>query len=816
MADETLTLKQAAERVGVSPSTLKRWADAGVIPEVDGKGRWTDAAVAHARIVARLRDRGHRLDQIREASRQGRLAYGYIEAMFEETRATRTLEEASEETGLEPAMIQRFWSSIGLPPTALETPTDEDLEALRYVSSVLGAGFPLVAFLQLCRVYGQALSQIADAEVRLFHIYVHEPLMREGVPGLQMAEEMEGLARDLMPLAAPLMDYTHRRFLQHFVAQDVVGHMETELEEEDADQGRVRVAIAFADLAGYTRFTEEEGEEEALSSVERFVEGVTNTLPDDARVVKTIGDEVMVVEQRHPRAGRLGRRLQHPLRGAARAAHRRALRLDAVPRRRLLRPRGQPRLARGRARPRRRGARHGLGGRGGGRLGAPDLRGDRAGQAEGLRRAAPALPGDRQGGELSEPPLEAARASGLVRAGEPLLVLLSGGGDSVLPARRRLAARCATWRRCTSTTGCRKGAGEDEAFVRALCAGLGVPLLAERVELAGEGNLQERARDARYALAEQHADGDYAAAHTASDQAETVLYRLAVSPGSRALHGMAPRRGRLVRPLLGTTRDEVREYLRARGIEWREDPSNADRRFARARVRHDLLDALRTVGPAPERTIAETARRLREEAEVLDAVVSEALEALGGGPAIDLAALREHPPAVQRLVLRRMAGDRPVPDSILDLDDRGTRSIDLGDGLRAVSEYGTLRFTRAGQAALPDPVELAVPGRARFGDWEVEASLSGAGDVRVSGIGGSVTVRGWREGDRMRPAGLGGTKSLQDLFTDRKVPRALRRTLPVVESGGQIVWVAGVAVGEDFAVGADAPGAVALSAHARG
>jgi adenylate cyclase len=110
-----------------------------------------------------------------------------------------------------------------------------------------------------------------------------------------MAEEMEGLARDLLPLASPLMDYVHRRFLQHFVAQDVVGHMEDELEEGEIESGRVRVAIAFADLAGYTRFTEEEGEEEALSLVERFVEGVTNTLPDDARVVKTIGDEVMVV-----------------------------------------------------------------------------------------------------------------------------------------------------------------------------------------------------------------------------------------------------------------------------------------------------------------------------------------------------------------------------------------------------------------------------------------------------------------------------------------------------------------------------------------
>jgi adenylate cyclase len=292
----TLTLTEAADRVGVSPSTLRRWADTGVIPEVDGGGEWTAAAVAHARIVARLRDRGHRLETIREAGRQGRLAYGYIESLFgEDEGAERTLRDASSETGLEPALIERFWNSIGLAPASLESLTDEDLEALRYVASVLDSGFPLVAFLQLCRVYGLALSQIADAEVRLFHLYVHEPLMREDVPGLQMAEEMEGLARDLLPLSSPLMDYVHRRFLQHFVAQDVVGHMEEELEESDIESGRVRVAIAFADLAGFTRFTEEEGEEEALSSVERFVEGVTNTLPEDARVVKTIGDEVMVV-----------------------------------------------------------------------------------------------------------------------------------------------------------------------------------------------------------------------------------------------------------------------------------------------------------------------------------------------------------------------------------------------------------------------------------------------------------------------------------------------------------------------------------------
>jgi tRNA(Ile)-lysidine synthase len=104
-------------------------------------------------------------------------------------------------------------------------------------------------------------------------------------------------------------------------------------------------------------------------------------------------------------------------------------------------------------------------------------------------------------------------------------------------------------------------------------------------------------------------------------------------------------------------------------------------------------------------------------------------------------------------------------------------------------------------AGPPDPVELGVPGHARFGDWEVQASVGSPGDVTVSAraLGPQALVRSWRDGDRMRPVGLGGTKTLQDLFTDRKVPRALRRTLPVVESGGEIVWVAGVALDERFA-----------------
>ena len=300
MEEERLSLSQAAERAGVSPSTLKRWAETGVIPGADGgSDGWTPAAISHARIVARLRERGHSLEHIREATKQGRLAYGYVGELFPDEAETHSLDDVSEATGLEPALIERVWATMGLPPHGLENLTDEDVQALQWVSAVLAAGFPLVAFLQLGRVYGQALSQIADAEVRLFHIYVHEPLIREGVPGLQMAEEMEHLARDLLPLSSPLMDFVHQRFLQHFIEQDVVGHMEIDL-EGDMDLGRVRVAIAFVDLAGFTRFTEEEGEEEALSTVERFVDAVTATLPEDARVVKTIGDEVMIVGQDVP------------------------------------------------------------------------------------------------------------------------------------------------------------------------------------------------------------------------------------------------------------------------------------------------------------------------------------------------------------------------------------------------------------------------------------------------------------------------------------------------------------------------------------
>src|SRR5204862_265242 len=139
-----------------------------------------------------------------------------------------SLEEAAAETGLEPALIERLFLSMGFNADALEQISDDDLELLRHVAAVLAAGFPLVALLQLVRVYGQALAQMADAEVRLFHLYVHEPLMRDGVPGWQMGEEMDELARALLPLASPIMDRVHQRFLTHFVVELAGRHLEFE------------------------------------------------------------------------------------------------------------------------------------------------------------------------------------------------------------------------------------------------------------------------------------------------------------------------------------------------------------------------------------------------------------------------------------------------------------------------------------------------------------------------------------------------------------------------------------------------------------
>ena len=291
---DEITLAAAARQAGVSAATLKRWGAEGIIP--DYRGRWTRAAAAHARIVARLRELGHSLEEIKRAGEDGRLAFGYVEELFPARERRYDVEQAAKETGLEVALITRLWRSMGFPSWTLDNLGEEDLEALRYTAAVLEAGFPLVAYLQVLHVYGQALRQIADAEARLFRIYVHEPLIKDGVPSTQMSEEMGELIGELLPQTTPLMVYLHRSFLRHSVEQDVIANMWSDLLDDEREVlGQLRVAIVFADLVGFVRFTEEEGEQEALDLVESFVTSVEESLPRSARVVKNIGDGVMIV-----------------------------------------------------------------------------------------------------------------------------------------------------------------------------------------------------------------------------------------------------------------------------------------------------------------------------------------------------------------------------------------------------------------------------------------------------------------------------------------------------------------------------------------
>jgi adenylate cyclase len=288
-----LTLAQVAARAGVSPATVSRWVKGGLIPGYDGS--WTPAGAAYARVVARLRARGHSLEQIKRASENGQLAVGPIENLWSRPGPRYTLRDAVRVSGLDGELIERLHLTMGLGGLPADGFTEEDLQIFKFGGAVLDAGLPLPAFLQLMRVYGQAVAQIADAEVRLIHLYVHEPLMRADVSSVEIADEMEGLVRETLPFATPFMNYLHDRLLGQFVEQDMIDHMEADLGDDALEEGRVRVAIAFADIAGYARLTVERGDEAALSTVERFVEAVAQSLPVDARVIKMLGDEVMVV-----------------------------------------------------------------------------------------------------------------------------------------------------------------------------------------------------------------------------------------------------------------------------------------------------------------------------------------------------------------------------------------------------------------------------------------------------------------------------------------------------------------------------------------
>jgi tRNA(Ile)-lysidine synthase len=304
--------------------------------------------------------------------------------------------------------------------------------------------------------------------------------------------------------------------------------------------------------------------------------------------------------------------------------------------------------------------------------------------------------------------LERVLAEGLVAAGSPLLAMLSGGRDSV--CMLDLAVRGAGAGQVTAlhvNYGLRDDSDADERHCAELCASLGVELTIERPRRPeGPGNLQAWARDTRYAAAAGLAlprGATIVTGHTADDQVETILYRLASSPSRRALLGMRPHDGSLARPLLPFTRAETTAYCEQRGLAWRDDASNAGEDYARNRVRNGLLPELAAIHPAAAANVLRTAALLRDEAEVLDSLVDAEV---GGGSSgsprgrISIERLAQLHPALRRLVVQRladMAAGRPVPgaaryaEQLLGLRRTGTAMLDLGGHVRAVVEAGVLR-----------------------------------------------------------------------------------------------------------------------------
>jgi tRNA(Ile)-lysidine synthase len=306
--------------------------------------------------------------------------------------------------------------------------------------------------------------------------------------------------------------------------------------------------------------------------------------------------------------------------------------------------------------------------------------------------------------------LERVVAAGLIEPSTPVVAMLSGGRDSV--CMLDLAVRVAGAAGVSAlhvNYGLRDDSDAEELHCGALCGGLGVELTIERpLRPEGPGNLQAWARDCRYAAAARLAlplGATIVTGHTADDQVETILYRLASSPSRRALLGMRPHDGSLARPLLGFTRAETTAYCEERGLGWRDDSSNAEPAYARNRVRNGLLPELATIHPAAAANVLRTADLLRDEAEVLDSLVDGEVDGSGSCArgTISMQRLGELHPALRRLVLQRLAdgaAGRPVPgaaryaEQVAGLRRTGIARLDLGGGVRAVVERGVLRAER--------------------------------------------------------------------------------------------------------------------------
>lgn len=431
------------------------------------------------------------------------------------------------------------------------------------------------------------------------------------------------------------------------------------------------------------------------------------------------------------------------------------------------------------------------------------------------------------------------REKNLITANDRVLCMVSGGADSVTMLQLLYALSGSeqpespqgfTIGICHVNYGRRGDASNaDETFVRSLGDELGIPVHVIRAPLEQRSNFQAWARDFRYLAAQNLCRWQgytrIAVAHNKDDRVETFIYRLISYSGRRSLVVMPPRRSRVIRPLLFLTAREIRQFCKENGFDWREDDSNQSLDYARNQIRQRVLPRLEEIRPDFRERISDTLALLEDEDEVLDSVTDEAWQNAyidhEGVSSLKASELSLMPRAIARLVIRRWLGcsgrqlriSRRLLDSIVDLCavSSGTSIVSLADGLQVERQYDRLLLAPAGPGAgSPEQVELPVPGRASFGSYELEAvespswELDSGGPFQVTvcadGINRPLIVRAWLPGDRFAPLGFQGNKSIQDLFTDEKVPRGERAGVPIVTDGDDIVWVCGLRVADAYRV----------------
>ncbi len=408
------------------------------------------------------------------------------------------------------------------------------------------------------------------------------------------------------------------------------------------------------------------------------------------------------------------------------------------------------------------------------------------------------------------------------------MVGLSGGPDSValLDALRDLGAKKG-FRVVAAHLdhALRSDSAADAAFCADLCARLGVPFRSGRADVRARarregGGIEQAARLERYAflravMGEEGAEA-VAVAHTRDDQAETFLLRLLRGAGGAGLSAMRPRRGDVVRPLLEVSRAEVRLHLEARGLPWREDPSNADPVFLRNRVRAELLPYLESrFNPGLKEALARSAALLADEAALLGTLAGDLYEGMarreGGGVILGRAVLAAAPPALARLALRRAleetGGLRGLTSAHVErllLLARAAapsgRRWALPGGRVALFRFGELWVGPRAEPVAPFAFPLEVPGRVELpGGMAVVAGLPEAapaspGDAVVAAPEGEpLLVRTRRPGDRVHRRGR--EMSLRRFLMERRIPADQRGGLPLVAAGSEVLWVPGESLG---------------------